>query len=558
MTVSRRRTVGAVDRIDRRRAGEATEERHVIEYTDTRGLTDRPRAFSEAILEGLAPGGGLFVPVGLPAVPLADIVTLAARPYHERAALVYEAFGLDMSAARTAAISAAAYGDNFDDPAIAPVRKVGDHFVLELWHGPTLAFKDMALQCMPLFFSEALEMAHTAGRTDLDYLILVATSGDTGVAALNGYADRPHTRIVVYYPDAGVSAVQERQMVTQPGDNLSVFRLAGDFDDCQNAVKAVFDDADFAAELAAEHGLALSSANSINWGRLLPQVVYYMSGYADMVAAGHLAAGDPLDVCVPTGNFGNILAAYYAKRCGTPIRRLLCASNTNNVLTDFIATGTYDISSRALIKTPSPSMDILVSSNLERLLYDLTAAASDERRDDPAGGVQAAGPEGERVHDWMTQLRTSGRFAVDDDVHRRLQSLLVGAWVDNDTCLRTIGAAYAQHRYLMDPHTAIGWKVAADLRTDAPVLVASTAHWSKFAADTLRALTATPAGAPLAGKTDGDGLALLDRVVEHAPEASVPPQLRAVRDRPVRFDERVDRTREAVEQSLRDWLSAAH
>jgi threonine synthase len=513
----------------------------VIEYTDTRGLTDRPRAFSEAILQGLAPGGGLFVPVELPAFPLADIVALAGRPYHERAALVYEAFGLDMSAARIAAISADAYGDAFDDPRIAPVRRVGDRFVLELWHGPTLAFKDMALQCMPLFFSESLEMAHAAGRTDLDYLILVATSGDTGVAALNGYADRPHTRIVVYYPDAGVSAVQERQMVTQPGDNLSVFRLAGDFDDCQNAVKAVFDDAGFAGELAAEHGLALSSANSINWGRLLPQIVYYMSAYADMVAAGHLAAGDPLDVCVPTGNFGNILAAYYAKRCGTPIRRLLCASNTNNVLTDFIATGTYDIASRTLIKTPSPSMDILVSSNLERLLHDLTAA--------PAGTHDPG-----RIHDWMARLRADGRFTIDDDVRCRLQDLLTGAWVDNDTCLRTIGEVHREHGYLVDPHTAVGWKVAGDLATDAPVLIASTAHWSKFAADTLRALTGTPASEPLAGGSAGDGLALLDRVVEQAPKAVVPPQLRAVRERPVRFDRCVDRTREAVEQSLRDWL----
>ena len=258
--------------------------------------------------------------------------------------------------------------------------------MLELWHGPTLAFKDMALQCMPLYFSEALEQAHARGATDLDFLILVATSGDTGVAALNGFADRAHTRICVYYPDAGVSALQELQMVTQPGDNLTVFRLGGDFDDCQSSVKAVFDDAGFAAELAERHRLSLSSANSINWGRLLPQIVYYISGYADLAARGAVTAGAPMDVCVPTGNFGNILAAWYARDIGVPIGRLLCASNSNNVLYDFLSSGVYDIAARSLVKTPSPSMDILISSNLERLLYDLTG--------DPA-----------RIAGWMRELK---------------------------------------------------------------------------------------------------------------------------------------------------------
>ncbi len=544
----------------------------MITYTDTRGNGDRERAFSEVILEGLAPGGGLFVPTRLPALALKDIVGLAGAPYRERAARVYEAFGLDIDAARIAAICTQAYGDNFDDAAVAPVRRVGDRFVLELWHGPTLAFKDMALQCMPLFFSEALQMAHAAGTTDLDYLILVATSGDTGVAALNGYADRPHTSIVVYYPDAGVSAVQEAQMITQPGDNLSVFRLDGDFDDCQNAVKAVFDDAHFARELAQRHGLALSSANSINWGRLLPQVVYYLSAYADMVAAGDLRAGDPLDVCVPTGNFGNILAAYYAQRCGAPIRRLLCASNTNNVLTDFISTGTYDIASRRLVKTPSPSMDILVSSNLERLLFHLAGKANGSPSASGADAQDLAGPAAQ-VREWMTQLKDTGRFTVNEAVRARLQTLLIGAWVDDDTCLRTIESVYHEYGYLLDPHTAVGWKVAEGLAQDVPVLVASTAHWSKFAADTLRALTGTPAGHPLPAQaasaaamtgsaqsrpTTAQGLALLDRVVELAPEAVVPPQLRAVRERQVRFDQRVDRTRRAVEDSLRSWLAVRH
>ena len=508
----------------------------MILYNDTRGATTRRRTFTEAILEGIAPGGGLFVPERLPAFALAEIEALAALPYHARAAAVYEAFGLDVPAARTREIAADAYGANFDDPLVAPVRDVapGRH-VLELWHGPTLAFKDMALQCMPLYFSQALEQAHASGATRLDFLILVATSGDTGVAALNGFADRAGTRIAVYYPDAGVSALQELQMVTQPGSNLSVFRLAGDFDDCQDSVKAVFDDAAFAEELAGRHGLALSSANSINWGRLMPQIVYYVSAYADMAAGGHLVPGGPLDVCVPTGNFGNILAAHYARLMGVPLGRLLCASNSNNVLADFIATGVYDISARRLVKTPSPSMDILISSNLERLLYHLC--------DDP---VLTAG--------WMRELRDSGRFEVDDTTRDELQAELTGAWVDNDTCLATIGEVYREHGYLLDPHTAVAWKVAAELGGEAaPVLIASTAHWSKFAADVVRGLRGIPADAPIPGETDD--LALLDRVVALAPGASIPPQLAAVRSRPRRFDARVAGGRAAVEASLRGWLA---
>jgi len=392
----------------------------------------------------------------------------------------------------------------------------------------------MALQCMPLFFSEALEKAHASGRTSLDFLILVATSGDTGVAALNGFADRAHTRIVVYYPDAGVSAVQERQMITQPGDNLSVFRVAGDFDACQGAVKAVFDDAAFAAELAEKHGLSLSSANSINWGRLMPQITYYVSAYADLAGDGRIHPGDPLDVCVPTGNFGNILAAYYAKRMGVPLGRLLCASNTNNVLADFISTGEYDISSRSLVKTPSPSMDILVSSNLERLLYDLT------------GDITL-------IRAWMQDRRAPGRFRVDEATLAKLHAVFEGAWVDNDTCLQTIGDVHAELGYLMDPHTAVAWKVAAELGGDGPVLVVSTAHWSKFAADVVRGLTGAPAGAPIG---DGYELALLDRVTQLAPDAVVPASLQAVRDRKVRFDTCVDGTRDALEASLRAWLES--
>lgn len=503
-------------------------------YRDTRGLVERPRTFTEALLDGIAPGGGLYVPEHLPSLTASDLLRVSTLPYADRAATIYEAFGLDVPPDRIADIAAVAYAENFDDPEVAPVRDLGDgRFVLELWHGPTLAFKDMALQCMPLFFSEALELAHARGTTDLDFLILVATSGDTGVAALNGFADRAHTRIVVSYPDAGVSAIQERQMNTQPGGNLTVFRVDGDFDSCQSAVKAVFDDDAFAAELAARHGLAMSSANSINWGRLLPQIVYYVSAYADMAARGHVPAGAPIDVCVPTGNFGDILAGYYAKRMGVPIRRLLCASNTNKVLADFIATGVYDISGRDLVKTPSPSMDILISSNLERLLFDL------------CGDV-------ETIRGWMDELRATRRFAVDDETLARLQREFRGEWVDNDACLRTIGAVQREKGYLMDPHTAVAWAVADRLGSDLPVLIVSTAHWSKFAADVARGLSGVPDGAPLDEPEDFD---LLDRVVELAPGARIPASLQAVRSRPARFDARIAGRRDDLERALLAWLA---
>ncbi len=509
----------------------------MIRYRDTRGAVDAPRTFTEAILEGIAPGGGLFVPERLPALSVEQIAALAEIPYHARAAQVFDAFGPDVAPAVTREIAARAYGPNFDHPGVAPVVEAapGRH-VLELWHGPTLAFKDMALQCLPLYFSEALAQAHAKGATELDYLILVATSGDTGVAALDGYADRAGTRICVFYPDAGVSALQELQMVTQPGENLTVYRLAGDFDACQSSVKAVFDDAAFAAELAERHGLALSSANSINWGRLLPQIVYYLSGYADLVAAGAVASGEPVDVCVPTGNFGNILAAWYARRMGAPLRRLLCASNTNNVLFDFLSSGVYDIAARALVKTPSPSMDILVSSNLERLLYDLSG--------EPA-----------KVAGWMADLRTAGRFEVDAGTKELLRASFAAAWVDNDTCLEVIGRVHRERGYLLDPHTAVAWEAAERLAGDAPVLIASTAHWSKFAADVVRGLTGVPAGEPVSGTAHD--LELLDRVVDLAPGTTVPPQLRAVRARPRRFDARVEAGREPVEASLRRWLDGA-
>ncbi len=505
----------------------------MIGYLDTRSMLKGPVPFSDAILQGIAPGGGLFVPERVPKIDLPDIETLGRRPYRERATEVFRRFELDLSDDQIAAVTSEAYADNFDDPAVAPVRALGNNrFSLELWHGPTLAFKDMALQCMPLFFSVALEKARAAGRPGGDFLVLVATSGDTGVAALNGFADRRYTKIAVCYPSGGVSPMQQRQMVTQPGNNLTVFAVEGDFDACQSAVKAVFGDEDFSRELLTHHGVELSSANSINWGRLLPQVVYYISAYADLVARGHCVLGDPIDVCVPTGNFGNILAAYYAKRMGTPIARLLCAANANNVLADFLATGIYEIGGRRLVKTASPSMDILVSSNLERLLYETSG-------------------DGRAVRGWMDDLKHTGRFELDPEIFSRLQAGLVGDWVDNETCLRTIGRVYRESGYLIDPHTAVAWEVADRHAGDLPMVVVSPAHWAKFPADVMRGLKGLPPGHPL----ETDDFDLLDEVAGLAPDYPAPPSVHEMRTRPVRFTELVAGDRDSLEAALRTWLT---
>ena len=505
----------------------------MIKYRDTRSHLREALPYTEVILQGIAPGGGLFVPERLPLMTLAEIDDLGTMPYWQRATEIYWRFELDVSATRVATIARQAYSDNFDHHQIAPVHQVGDNrFVLELWHGPTLAFKDMALQCMPLFFSTALEYSRARGRASGDFLVLVATSGDTGVAALSGFADRANTKIAVCYPSGGVSPIQQRQMVTQPGDNLTVFEVEGDFDACQSAVKAVFADETFAGELKTQFDLQLSSANSINWGRLMPQIVYYISAYADLVARGYCALGDPIDVCVPSGNFGNILAAYYAKRMGTPIDRLLCASNANNVLADFLETGCYEIADRSLVKTASPSMDILISSNLERLLYEIAGDSA-------------------QVRGWMDDLKNTRRFQLDEITFSRLRKDMVGDWVDNQTCIATIGRAYREHQYLIDPHTAVAWEVADSYARDLPMLVVSPAHWSKFPADVLRGL----ADLPKDHQITLNEFELLEEVQRLAPGNPVPSGMRDVLSRPVRFSNRVEGDRESLEQGLRDWLS---
>jgi threonine synthase len=507
-------------------------------YHDTRGSDPTARAFTEVVVSGIAPGGGLYVPDTVPQLRLEEILAFSSWPYWRRAAAVFSRFGVDIPADRIDKLMQQAYGDQWDDERIAPVQEVvPGTWVLELWHGPTSAFKDMALQCMPLFFSESIERRRTRGLESHDYLILVATSGDTGKAALEGFADREHTSIAVFYPAEGVSDLQRKQMVTQHGDNVAVFGVRGNFDDCQGAVKAAFADPAFAEELERRHDLRLSSANSINWGRLLPQVVYYLSAYADLVAAGAVQPGRPVDVCVPTGNFGNILGAYYAKRIGVPIGRMLVASNENHVLSDFVATGVYDISGRAFVTTPSPSMDILISSNLERLLYEITR-------------------DSDTVSGWMESLAREGRFQVDPDTFREIRELFGADYVSNDESLATIREVHEETGYLLDPHTAVAWEVAERLRERDPVLVVSTAHWAKFSADVYKALAGIRYEATLPdGMRESSGVELLSLTAKLAGgDVHIPRALAELDSVPERFTNIVGAGRESIEAAVRGWL----
>lgn len=507
-------------------------------YIDTRGCAGQPALFTEAVVAGLANGGGLYVPEEIPALTLDEICGLATLPYAQRAAYIYKAYGVDLPDAEVDSLMEATYGSNFDNEAICPITSLDEHtHVLELWHGPTSAFKDMALQCLPRFFSASVKQLRAQGKLDHDFMILVATSGDTGKAALEGFKDLDHVSIGVMYPDGGVSDIQHKQMATQRGANVQVWGVRGNFDDCQTGAKNVFNDEMFAQKLLVTQGVALSSANSINWGRLLPQVVYYVSSYAQLVADGKVAKGSPIDVCVPTGNFGNILAAYYAKRMGTPIERLLCASNENCVLTDFINTGVYDIAERTFALTPSPSMDILVSSNLERQLFELT------------------GRNAQAISGWMSDLKQNKRFEIDASTFAKLQALFSGASVDNATCLATIKEVFDAHHYLIDPHTAVAVKAAEQLRGENPVLIASTAHWAKFGNNVYRALHGISPDEELPQEVAAlTGCQLNERIAAEAGVAGAPAGLAELDSLPIRFTEVIEHDTGSIESAVQTFL----
>lgn len=508
-------------------------------YVDTRGAAGEPVPFTQAVINGLAQGGGLYVPEELPTLSLDEICALARLPYAQRAAAIYKAFNVDLPDEAIDELMGRAYGDNFDDEAICPITSLDEStHILELWHGPTSAFKDMALQCLPHFFSASTEKLRKEGTLDHEFMILVATSGDTGKAALEGFKGVDGVSIGVLFPDGGVSDIQRKQMVTTTGDNVQVWAVRGNFDDCQTGVKHAFADEKFAEKLLDEYRIALSSANSINWGRLLPQVVYYISSYAELVAAGKIEAGCPIDVCVPTGNFGNILAAWYAKQIGVPIERLLCASNDNRVLTDFINTGTYDISDREFILTSSPSMDILVSSNLERQLFELT------------------GRNGEAIRQWMADLADARCFRVDAETFRRVRENFSADSVDNATCLATIREVLDAHDYLLDPHTAVAYAAAQNLRGENPVLIASTAHWAKFGNNVYRAIHGIePSGELPADVAALTGCELNKLIAEETDKHHIPAGLANLDTMQVRFTEVIDNDVEAIEDAAEAFLT---
>ena len=480
-------------------------------YQSTRDASHKKYSAAEVIKMGLAPDGGLFIPESIPALTADEITALCKDSYPVRAAKILGKFLTDYTSEELLSDCEAAYAESSFPGGAAPLVHVHDNiYSLELWHGPTAAFKDMALQIMPRLLSRALVKT---GETH-DALILVATSGDTGKAALEGYKDIERIKIMVFYPVDGVSRVQKLQMATQTGDNVNVCAIRGNFDDAQTGVKKIFGDAEMAAALESR-GYVLSSANSINWGRLAPQIVYYVSAYCDLLNKGALSMGETMDVCVPTGNFGNIFAGYIAKLMGLPVRHFVCASNKNNILTDFLRTGTYD-RNRDFHLTMSPSMDILISSNLERLL------------------CLAAGEE--RTAAYMESLKKDGAYTVEADVLAAIGENFSGYFADEAATAATIKAYFEQYGYLADTHTAVALSAAeqyvatlesGDVR---PVVVDSTASPYKFAADVYESL----------GKTQpADPLEALDALAADT-NTVIPYPLRGLGEREVRFEQVID------------------
>ncbi|MBR2406801.1 MAG: threonine synthase [Clostridia bacterium] len=494
-------------------------------YTSTRDRSVTASA-AQAITQGISNEGGLFVPEQLPQFTKDELAAMVSQSYIDRAVTVLSRFLTDFTADEVRDCAQSAYGSGrFLAPEVAPVHSLKDGVhVLELWHGPTCAFKDMALQILP----HLMRVSASKTSDGKEIVILVATSGDTGKAALEGFRDAPHTRILVFYPENGVSPMQKLQMTTQEGGNVGVCAIRGNFDDAQSGVKTIFTDPTMRTVLA-EQGMMFSSANSINWGRLVPQIVYYFSAYCDLVAAGSIAMGDPVNVAVPTGNFGNILAAYYAREMGLPVARLICASNCNNVLTDFLRTGTYD-RRRAFHTTISPSMDILISSNLERLLYHLS------------------GCDAELVAGLMKELNETGSYTVPAALMEKLRSLFAAGWCDDEQTMQAIRTTYEQQGYLCDTHTAVAVSVCEQYRAETgdntPIVLASTADPYKFSASVLRALGAE--------RDDEDEFDKVDRL--HAlTGAPVPPSLAVLKGKQPRFTQVCDR--DTMEQTVRALLA---
>ena len=476
-----------------------------MEFFSTRNVNEKVSA-AQAIAQGLSQEGGLFVPASFPKV---DLDAACKMEYAQLASHILSGYLEDYDPNFLKQATADTYGAAFGGKAGQLEHVEGSTYALELWHGPTCAFKDYALQLMPKLLVEAKK---NLGRTE-QTLILVATSGDTGKAALEGYKNIPGVKILVFYPDSGTSEIQRLQMVTQQGDNVGVYAVKGNFDDAQTGVKRVFADKQLAAELAKKD-VRLSSANSINWGRLVPQIVYYFAAYGRLVRNHEIEMGQPVDFCVPTGNFGDILAGYYAKQMGLPVGKLVCASNRNNVLTELFETGTYN-ARREFFKTTSPSMDILVSSNLERLLYHITGSDA-------------------QVAAWMADLAEKGSYTVNSTTLETIRADFAAGCASDEEVAQEIKAIYQKVGYLCDPHTAVAFKVAREYQAASqshnPMVVLSTASPYKFPRDVLTALGAE---APQSDFAAMDGLKALTNV-------PVPNSLAALRGQQERFNQIIE------------------
>lgn len=483
-------------------------------YTSTRNKNIKVTA-SQAIAQGISEEGGLFVPCELPKFSLEKIESMVSMDYISRAKAVLKEFLTDFTEEELDYCVSGAYSaEKFSSKKIAPTVNINkNENILELWHGPTCAFKDMALQLLPYLMTVSAKKT-ADGKT---IVILVATSGDTGKAALEGFKDVDNTKILVFYPVDGVSPMQKLQMTTQEGENVSVCAINGNFDDAQSAVKSIFTNDEIKAKLV-EKNMMFSSANSINWGRLVPQIVYYFSTYCDLLEMGKINLGDEINIVVPTGNFGNILAAYYAKNMGLPIKKLVCASNSNNVLTDFLNTGEYN-KNRDFYTTTSPSMDILISSNLERLLYHM------------------CGEDDNVVNDLMSKLAAEGKYKVSDELIENIKSVFEGGYSSESDVDETIKNHFEKYNYLCDTHTAVAVKVyenyVKQTSDDIVTVIDSTASPYKFSKSVLTAL--------LDGKTpeldEFDMVNELNKVSAF----DVPEPLKALKDKQVRFSNLCDK-----------------
>ena len=490
-----------------------------MNFQSTRDSKHEKYTAAQVIRKGLADDGGLFVPDSIPVLTHQEIIMLCGMDYAHRATFILGKYLTDYTQEELLEDCQKAYREDSFVGGAAPLHQIGDNlYTQELWHGPTAAFKDMALQIMPRLLSRALKKTGENRKA----LILVATSGDTGKAALEGYRDVDQVCISVFYPVNGVSKIQKLQMVTQQGLNVNVCAIHGNFDDAQTGVKHIFANSE-AAHILDEKGFFLSSANSINWGRLAPQIVYYVSAYCDLLNEGHINMSDHINVCVPTGNFGNIFAAYLAKLMGLPIGKLICASNKNNILTDFLQTGTYD-RNRQFHLTMSPSMDILISSNLERLLYFIE------------------GPEQTKYY--MESLAQNGAYTVSNAAKDRIDADFCGYYANETQTAQTIHKYHASG-YLMDTHTAVGVFCAEQYRMDTrdtstPMIVASTASPYKFAADVYTSLGKQAPEDPLQAQS----------LLAEYSGTQIPYPLVGLGERQIKFDKTID-AKDILEEVLR-------